>query len=80
MRLGVEGFTWLGCCLGRFLDPGWRGSGACKKMLSGVSQVFLGSGGLLVRKPPQQEKILLKGRSEERRVGKECRSRWSPYH
>src|SRR2546430_13065680 len=22
----------------------------------------------------------LKGRSEERRVGKECRSRWSPYH
>ena len=27
-------------------------------------------------------KILLaqKARSEERRVGKECRSRWSPYH
>ena len=24
--------------------------------------------------------VLLKGRSEERRVGKECRSRWSPYH
>ena len=23
---------------------------------------------------------LLVGRSEERRVGKECRSRWSPYH
>ena len=23
---------------------------------------------------------LPKGRSEERRVGKECRSRWSPYH
>src|SRR6266849_8278448 len=23
---------------------------------------------------------LLAGRSEERRVGKECRSRWSPYH
>ena len=22
----------------------------------------------------------LKSRSEERRVGKECRSRWSPYH
>ena len=32
------------------------------------------------------EKVLCKGlcerigRSEERRVGKECRSRWSPYH
>ena len=25
---------------------------------------------------PQREM----GRSEERRVGKECRSRWSPYH
>ena len=23
---------------------------------------------------------MLLGRSEERRVGKECRSRWSPYH
>ena len=22
----------------------------------------------------------IKSRSEERRVGKECRSRWSPYH
>src|SRR6266704_4922655 len=25
-------------------------------------------------------KALYKARSEERRVGKECRSRWSPYH
>ena len=24
--------------------------------------------------------LMLTGRSEERRVGKECRSRWSPYH
>ena len=31
---------------------------------------------------PQQVKLLYHylGRSEERRVGKECRSRWSPYH
>src|ERR1035437_7066052 len=26
------------------------------------------------------EKLIALGRSEERRVGKECRSRWSPYH
>ena len=26
------------------------------------------------------EKIAVMDRSEERRVGKECRSRWSPYH
>ena len=25
-------------------------------------------------------KAVAEGRSEERRVGKECRSRWSPYH
>src|SRR3989454_10993277 len=25
-------------------------------------------------------RAVLEGRSEERRVGKECRSRWSPYH
>ena len=25
-------------------------------------------------------KIVKRSRSEERRVGKECRSRWSPYH
>ena len=24
--------------------------------------------------------VTYNGRSEERRVGKECRSRWSPYH
>ena len=24
--------------------------------------------------------IFMRSRSEERRVGKECRSRWSPYH
>ena len=27
-----------------------------------------------------QQKIETPNRSEERRVGKECRSRWSPYH
>ena len=36
--------------------------------------------------PEETQKIMeesdacYKGRSEERRVGKECRSRWSPYH
>src|SRR2546430_12085732 len=32
-------------------------------------------------KRADKNKILpAEGRSEERRVGKECRSRWSPYH
>src|SRR3989475_8879964 len=28
----------------------------------------------------RERQLPLAGRSEERRVGKECRSRWSPYH
>ena len=27
-----------------------------------------------------QTRVFCQKRSEERRVGKECRSRWSPYH
>src|SRR5258708_40226946 len=30
--------------------------------------------------PDQGEEAAVGRRSEERRVGKECRSRWSPYH
>src|SRR2546430_6228957 len=29
---------------------------------------------------PGHQQAAAKARSEERRVGKECRSRWSPYH
>ncbi len=42
-----------------------------EKDLAGIERT---SGGLLAPKP------INTGRSEERRVGKECRSRWSPYH
>ena len=30
--------------------------------------------------PREDRNLFLWSRSEERRVGKECRSRWSPYH
>ena len=30
--------------------------------------------------PGARMRVGLSARSEERRVGKECRSRWSPYH
>src|ERR1017187_6779262 len=39
--------------------------------------------GLSAQSPPAAQPItalFLSDRSEERRVGKECRSRWSPYH
>ena len=31
-------------------------------------------------RPGPQFSVMHRSRSEERRVGKECRSRWSPYH
>ena len=38
-------------------------------------------GGLAGVHPADLSGAVLRGlRSEERRVGKECRSRWSPYH
>ena len=32
------------------------------------------------RVPILEEQMKVANRSEERRIGKECRSRWSPYH
>ena len=42
-----------------------------------ISNVVVGEI-ISMEKHPDADK--LKVRSEERRVGKECRSRWSPYH
>ena len=33
-----------------------------------------------LERPAQTTRLMVGIRSEERRVGKECRSRWSPYH
>src|SRR2546430_5764620 len=38
-----------------------------------------GGGGQATSRGPGADRAAA-GRSEERRVGKECRSRWSPYH
>ena len=38
--------------------------------------VFIQRGSMVYHTP----NVTLSTRSEERRVGKECRSRWSPYH
>ena len=35
---------------------------------------------LTIKNFRNQYRLLISARSEERRVGKECRSRWSPYH
>src|SRR3989338_10428011 len=41
---------------------------------------FVGEAGGLLTKIIEAMAIKREDRSEERRVGKECRSRWSPYH
>src|SRR3712207_7776487 len=51
----------------RKLKVDWEGW--CRRSLAGEDIVRLILDGTVMR-----------ARSEERRVGKECRSRWSPYH
>ena len=46
-------------------------------MVVHASENFYGAAGSTDMAGPQS---YLANRSEERRVGKECRSRWSPYH
>src|SRR6266436_9911747 len=44
-----------------------------------IPEALGGLGATLLERIKAQER-LARVRSEERRVGKECRSRWSPYH
>ena len=52
----------------------------------GVGMTGQAAAGVVSENPPLFGKVLIlqllpgTQRSEERRVGKECRSRWSPYH
>src|SRR5256885_11665865 len=41
---------------------------------------FIGRDGFFLNSGQARELLDIYHRSEERRVGKECRSRWSPYH
>ena len=53
--------------------------------INAVKTSFFGKGAIRLLGPELQKMgirraLLVTDRSEERRVGKECRSRWSPYH
>ena len=50
------------------------------KQLRGASMQDVIFAGTEMRKPQGFAYVAITLRSEERRVGKECRSRWSPYH
>ena len=46
-------------------------------ILAGISLIIFITDLVRIRKKKKEKRI---NKSEERRVGKECRSRWSPYH
>ena len=57
--------------------------GAASEMISSVAEkisAFCRNTRSLTEEMSTSFDILQNERSEERRVGKECRSRWSPYH
>src|SRR2546429_1208845 len=49
-------------------------------LLSELSLLALLGGVVAITASFSSVRVLRNSRSEERRVGKECRSRWSPYH
>ena len=51
-----------------------RTTGKVKRQVKKAVNPLYGKKGMGIVNDPK------KARSEERRVGKECRSRWSPYH
>src|SRR5690554_3897845 len=57
-------------------DPGWPADGYRGDYITELAQSFM-QGDTVVA---ADQEFTGTGRSEERRVGKECRSRWSPYH
>src|SRR3712207_2582847 len=62
-----------GVCLGT-LGPG------ATNLVTAVADAFLDRSPLVALTGQGDLERMHKERSEERRVGKECRSRWSPYH
>ena len=76
---------------GRLLEKEWADAGVVAHVLSRLEELgYLDdeqfaahyTASRLTVKPlgPSRLRRDLQRRSEERRVGKECRSRWSPYH
>ena len=63
-----------------FRDDGYRRSGHVGSARTAGVRDVRGCSQLSVEGKKYLKYIITLYRSEERRVGKECRSRWSPYH
>ena len=68
-----------GAIVAPYILPSGRLFAATGSRLANHVVFVLFAGGIRNQESVKQE-YLLGQRSEERRVGKECRSRWSPYH
>ena len=62
------------------MGPRWDSSGIWEAFIPGVGHGALYKYHILSHSGGQELQKGDRSRSEERRVGKECRSRWSPYH
>src|SRR2546430_17500331 len=71
-RLGLDRFL---ASLEQF-DATWAKRVAAARARGGVLRYRA----IVTRKSIRVGLVVVQARSEERRVGKECRSRWSPYH
>src|SRR3712207_6307517 len=63
-----------------YLDPPARGRDAHELPEVGAGQGAAQDDGVTLGDHLLHGVVVVGERSEERRVGKECRSRWSPYH
>ena len=63
----------------REIELGETASEIVNKKMTRVLGIMKDAAFSPIRQPVKSMGGLI-GRSEERRVGKECRSRWSPYH
>ena len=80
IEIGLFGYPWCGRCSLRGFVLQWASENGYPDLSYDTGKIKYASGeGLL-----SWLAVALIGtddlRSEERRVGKECRSRWSPYH
>src|SRR5256885_5002322 len=66
--------------LGLVLCVGAPSSATLRTLSRLADEVVVVGPGLPRVLPARRPDLVLMSRSEERRVGKECRSRWSPYH
>src|SRR3712207_6620967 len=86
-RPSVDGLN-LDIADGEFLvlvGPSGCGKSTSLRMLAGLEavtegRILIGEKDVTHLPPKERDIAMVFQRSEERRVGKECRSRWSPYH